>query len=280
MLRGRDGAGGRWPGRQAGRTADQRSREDGRPTSDYGRSARRRAVWGRLGGLEPRTRGRSHTNRPDKPEQPEQTGADRSRSEGPGGSRAADKTGAKNNRGGASTRGQTRERCAGPGSSAPPGFLRPTTALGRRTFALLPTLRCSPVGNPFPFVGLPTWPSPSERPSPSGCCSDGQDFDEAQSQPGALLGCSSVARRCLGLNRRQRSENAPLPPPGGDCGWRRGRAAPGSIAAARSDGRSGGSVAPERAGEAMGHPRRMGRSGFASGSGQGRTCPRECEQAH
>ena len=99
-----------------------------------------------------------------------------------------------------------------PGSSAPPGLLRPTTTLGRRTSSLLLPPGVPPFENPFPFIGLSLG-----RPPPN-------DHHREAAQlmgvlcttpvaTGAVLGCSSVAL----FLRRHKGGRAPLFPPGGDC---------------------------------------------------------------
>jgi hypothetical protein len=105
-----------------------------------------------------------------------------------------------------------------PGSSAPLGSLRPTTTLGRRTFSLLLPPWCSPENkNPFPFSGLPPWSSPSVRPSPMGCCTDGRYSAQPPSQPGPLWVAIRLPRPESCAEFRHKWAAGPLPLPGGDC---------------------------------------------------------------
>jgi hypothetical protein len=103
------------------------------------------------------------------------------------------------------------ERCAGPGSSAPPGFLRPTTALGRRTFSLLRSPWCSPEQESVPLLRTLVWSPPSERPSPRGCCTDGQYFDQAVWQPGPLWVAVRLRRGFCWRRARYGDERAVIP---------------------------------------------------------------------
>ncbi len=104
-----------------------------------------------------------------------------------------------------------------PGSSVPPGSLRPTASKGRRTSSLLLPLGVPPVSFRSPSSDTHLV-APLRPTTPRGCCSDGSVLCTPAVATKAVLGCGSVAPRQISPYQRRRSVNPAGRRIGPSCG--------------------------------------------------------------